>query len=105
MQGLCAEKKAIGTRKRLNYITLQSIADKESANRGRSRPPTGIGLDTTPGLRTARFVRCVIRPFFSFLRLSLNNRNALPGHSSKVGRTIGISPWVLDWPSKGFNSI
>ncbi len=33
MQGLCAEKKAIGPRKRLDCSTLQSIADKESANR------------------------------------------------------------------------
>ena len=32
MQRLCAEKKAIGPRKRLNYSTLQSIVDKESAS-------------------------------------------------------------------------
>ena len=37
MQGLCAEKKAIGPRKRLNCSTLQSIADKESANRDQAR--------------------------------------------------------------------
>ena len=33
MQGLCAEKKAIGPRKRFNCSTLQSIPDKEAANR------------------------------------------------------------------------
>ncbi len=36
MRGLCAEKKAIGPRKRLDCSTLQSIADKESANRDHS---------------------------------------------------------------------
>ena len=33
MPGLCAEKVAVGPRKWLNYSTLQSIVDKESANR------------------------------------------------------------------------
>ena len=37
MQGLCAEKKAIGPRKSLDCSTLQSIADKESANRDQAR--------------------------------------------------------------------
>ena len=36
MQSLCAEKKAIGPRKRLDCSTLQLIADKESANRDQS---------------------------------------------------------------------
>ncbi len=39
MQGLCAEKKAIGPRKRFDCSTLQSIADKESGNRGH---PSGV---------------------------------------------------------------
>ncbi len=37
MQGLCAEKKAIGPRKQRDCSTLQSIADKESANREQAR--------------------------------------------------------------------
>jgi len=37
MQGLCAEKKAIGPRKRFDCSTLQSIADKESTNRDQAR--------------------------------------------------------------------
>ncbi len=37
MQGLCAEKKAIGPRKWLGYSTLQSIADLESASRDQAR--------------------------------------------------------------------
>ncbi len=41
MRGLCAEKNAIGPRKRLNYSTLQSIVDKESANRGQARAADG----------------------------------------------------------------
>ena len=41
MQGLCAEKKAIGPRKSLDCSTLQSIADKESANRDQARERRG----------------------------------------------------------------
>ena len=37
MRGLCAAKKAIGPRKRLDCSTLQSIADKEFANRDQAR--------------------------------------------------------------------
>ncbi len=37
MRALCAEKVAIGPRKRLDCSTLQSIADKESANRDQAR--------------------------------------------------------------------
>ncbi len=33
----CAEKVAVRPRKRLDYSTLQSIVDKESANRGQAR--------------------------------------------------------------------
>ena len=46
MQGLCAEKKAIGPCKQFDCSTLQPIADQESANRlqrpGRTSflPPT-----------------------------------------------------------------
>ena len=37
MQGLCAEKKAIGPRKQRDCSTLQSIADKKPANRDQAR--------------------------------------------------------------------
>ena len=37
MEGLCAEKKALGPRKRFDCSTLQSITDKESTNRGQAR--------------------------------------------------------------------
>ncbi len=40
MRGLCAEKKAIEPRKRFDCSTLQSIADKESANRDQA--PGGV---------------------------------------------------------------
>ena len=43
MQGLCAEKKALGPRKRLDCSTLQSIADKEFANRDQARANEGHG--------------------------------------------------------------
>ena len=37
MRALCAEKKAFGPRKWRDYSTLQSIADKEFANRDQAR--------------------------------------------------------------------
>ena len=36
MRASCAEKVAVRPRKRLDYSTLQSIVDKESANRGQA---------------------------------------------------------------------
>jgi len=37
MRALCAEERTIGSRKRFDCSTLQSIADKESANRDQAR--------------------------------------------------------------------
>ena len=47
MQGLCAEKKTIGPRKRLVCSTLQSIADKESAPVPTSLPPQPEAAEQT----------------------------------------------------------
>jgi len=63
MQGLCVEKKAVGPRKRLDCSTLQSIADKESANRDQARalPPSQLPVDEGGWHRGPRTTRIRIR--------------------------------------------
>jgi sensor histidine kinase YesM len=55
MQGLCAEEKAIGPRKRFDCSTLQSIAEKESANRDHwpKAARAAVGVGTGLGLATS----------------------------------------------------
>ena len=75
MQGLCAEKKAVGPRKRFNCSALQSIADKESANRDRARGCLGAGRESWSRARAQRLrfpVTCRRHPcsFFGLVVLA-----------------------------------
>ncbi len=91
MRALCAEKKAFGPRKRFDCSTLQSIADKESANRD------PLDILSSPGVGTQRFVSKArhfgyVEPELTSVLQSLESQPAHPAERSFRCPREALSP-------------